>query len=192
MLLHTFIRHFCVKGLSVFSASNKDVFSLIRSVPEHEIDRAAEAEGGPEVVEPEGLFHVEEGERDEDHKGDHFLHDLELAELELRVADAVGGHLQQVFEQGDAPARERGDEPGPAAQVLQVRVPCEGHEDVGEDEQEGCLENDRHICTLVDSMMKCADPKYPARPRDSYNALWRGLQAVGGTGDRARRCRGDG
>ena len=55
------------------------------------------------------------------------------------VADAIGGHLHQVFEQRDAPAHERGDDPGLRRHVLEVRVPGERHEDVRNDQQAGAL-----------------------------------------------------
>jgi hypothetical protein len=40
-----------------------------------------------------GWVHVEHGEGHEDKQGDHFLHDLELAEIERGVADAPGRYL---------------------------------------------------------------------------------------------------
>ena len=47
------------------------------------------------------------------------------------VPDAVGGHLQQVLEEGNAPAQQRGDVPRPVLEGLQVTVPGNGHEQVG-------------------------------------------------------------
>src|SRR5262249_19551934 len=101
-----------------------------RLLPEDEEDRAAETERGPEVVEPHRLAHVERRERHEHREGDHFLEDLQLPETEHGVTDAVRRNLDQVLEERDAPARERGDDPRTPAQVLQVRVPGEGHEHV--------------------------------------------------------------
>ena len=63
---------------------------------------------------------------------------------QLRVADAVGGHLQQVLEQGDAPADERGNEPRLRAELLQMRVPRERHEDVRQNQQDHGLRDDGH------------------------------------------------
>src|SRR6185369_14555483 len=53
--------------------------------------------------------------------------------------------LQQVLEQGDPPADDRGDPPRTVAQVLEVRVPGERHEDVGRDEQAGGTQDDGHL-----------------------------------------------
>jgi len=39
------------------------------------------------------------------------------------MADAVGRHLQQVFEEGDTPGDQGGDPPGLVRQVLQVGIP---------------------------------------------------------------------
>ena len=78
-----------------------DPFPLLA---EDEEDGAAEAEPGPDEVEAEAFLHVEHGERHEDGERDDFLDDLELGERERAVADAVRGHLEQVFEQRDAPA----------------------------------------------------------------------------------------
>jgi hypothetical protein len=36
------------------------------------------------------------------------------------VADAVGGYLQQILEQGDAPGDQRGDPPRAVIEVLEV------------------------------------------------------------------------
>src|SRR5262249_31486589 len=56
-------------------------------------------------------------------------------------ADAVGRDLQQVLEERDAPGHERGDPPRLRAEVLQVPVPREGHEQVGRRQQE-CRQHD--------------------------------------------------
>lgn len=85
--------------------------------------------------------HCEHGEY---HKRDCLLHHLELHESEWSAVahktDAVGGHLTEVFKEGDAPREENDDQQGPVFADAgglepQVTVPSEGHEDVGEDEQ---------------------------------------------------------
>ena len=68
---------------------------------------------------------------------DDLLDHLELDGREARRADAVGGHLEAVFEEGDAPADED-DLPQGVLAVFQVAVPGKGHEDVGEDEKNYC------------------------------------------------------
>src|SRR5262249_34864639 len=60
------------------------------------------------------------------------------------IADAVGRHLHHVLEKGDAPAHRRGQKPRQVSHVLQVGIPGEGHEDVGENEQAGSLNDDGH------------------------------------------------
>src|SRR5690606_26689659 len=49
---------------------------------------------------------------------------------------------QQVFEERDAPAHQRRHPPGRGAEVLQMRVPGERHEDVAGNEQQHGLQRD--------------------------------------------------
>ena len=65
-------------------------------------------------------MHVEDGKRHEDRQGDNFLHDLELRQIQRAVAQTIGGHLEEIFEQGDTPARQGGDVPGSVVEVAQV------------------------------------------------------------------------
>ena len=83
-------------------------------------------------------------EEDEDRERDHFLNDLEFKKRERAAvafkAEAVGRHLEGIFEKRDAP-REKDDRPdGPERDELhvlklQVQVPGERHEDVRDDEK---------------------------------------------------------
>src|SRR5216110_1740611 len=125
-------------------------------VSEHEEYRPAEAQARPEVIEPHRFLHIEGGKRHEHAERDDFLKNLELAELELRMPDAVRRHLKQILEQRDPPAHQRGDDPGPLAQVPQVCVPGERHEDVREDEQDDRFGNDRHARFLRKSHDYCS------------------------------------
>ena len=92
------------------------------------------------MVDREGLllekYQHEDGE---DGQRDEFLDHLKLPQVErttiLDEADAVGGHHETVFNQGDAPT-EKDDqrqrelaEPSCALQ-LQMTVPRERHEDI--------------------------------------------------------------
>src|SRR6185295_346209 len=52
---------------------------------------------------------------------------------------------QQIFEQGDTPARQRRDPPRLRRQVLQVRVPREGHEHIGGDQQQAADDGGREL-----------------------------------------------
>jgi hypothetical protein len=101
-----------------------------------EVRSRHQAQRGPEVVPLERLVHVEHREGHEDRQRDDLLRDLQLRQrVAAGVPDAVGRHLQQVLEQRDAPAQQRGHEPGLVGQVLQVAVPGEGHEHVAQHEQ---------------------------------------------------------
>ena len=106
---------------------------------EDEEDRAEQAESCEEVVEGETLFEVQDREGRENCQGDDLLHDLELSDAEDLVTDTVRRDLEQVFEQGNTPGDQGGDEPGPVSKISQVGIPGEGHEDVGNDqEDDGC------------------------------------------------------
>src|SRR6185369_4157746 len=75
----------------------------LRLSTEDEIRRAEDAKRGPQVVPLERLVHVENRKRHEHRQRDDLLQDLELAQRHLGVADAVARHLDEVFEQRDAP-----------------------------------------------------------------------------------------
>src|SRR5690606_23023121 len=82
------------------------------------------------LVPAQRFLHVEPREEREHHRRDRLLHHLQFDHRELPRADAVGRHLQAVFEERDAPARQDHD-PQRRRLVLQVAVPREGHEHVG-------------------------------------------------------------
>ena len=92
----------------------------------------AEARG---VVPFEFVAEVPDGKYREDGEGNDFLNRFELRGTEFVGADAVGGDLETVFEEGDAPTGED-DFPEGFAAVFEVAVPGEGHEDVGDGEQD--------------------------------------------------------
>lgn len=79
-----------------------------------------------------------------------FLHDFQLPDRKLRVADAVGWDLQQALEQRNAPTDRRRDDSRPLIQVAQMGVPSERHEDVRGYEQQYCRDNDGHLFELPD------------------------------------------
>ena len=107
---------------------------------EDEIDGGDEEEACHEMVPAERHTESDGGEDDKNHKGDHLLNDFELHQCE-RTSVAlkthpVGGHLQAVLEESDAP-REENDEDkrrgiGEETDVLQfqVAVPRQRHEDI--------------------------------------------------------------
>lgn len=73
---------------------------------EHEEGSGDEAAEGYGVVPVEPFAEVVDGEDAEDREGDDLLDDLELGRRESAGADAVGGDLETVLEEGDAPADE--------------------------------------------------------------------------------------
>lgn len=85
------------------------------------------------------------GEKRKYHKGNHFLHHLELHQrVGTAVAlktNSVGGYLKTIFEEGQAPRDEDNDvERGVALKYthvlkFQVAVPSEDHKDIAHDEQ---------------------------------------------------------
>src|SRR5690606_3467852 len=87
------------------------------------------------VVPLQRLAQVPGGEPGEHQQGDHLLHALELRRTVDRGPQPVGGDLQGVLEEGDAPAGQDHQAQRRRA-VLQVPVPGEGHEDVGAQQQE--------------------------------------------------------
>src|SRR6476660_84207 len=97
---------------------------------EDEVYRPEHANRGVDEVHPDLLPHVEHCERDEYRERNHFLQDLELAEIEYCETDAVRRNLEQIFEQRDSPARKRGDPPRFVGKVLEVRIPRECHEEI--------------------------------------------------------------
>ena len=112
------------------------------SAAEDEIHGANQAQPCPQVVQLERLVHIKHCKRHKHAQRDHFLHDLELPHVELRVADAVGRHLQEVLKQRNTPADQRRHIPGRRRQVLEVPVPGERHEHVaGHQQQHGLQRN---------------------------------------------------
>ena len=89
----------------------------------HEIHRAHQACPRPHVVPLERLVHVKDGKGNEHRQADDFLDDFQLRQGKRAVANAIGRHLQQVFEQGNAPAGQSRHIPCLVAGVFQVGIP---------------------------------------------------------------------
>ena len=96
---------------------------------EHEEGSSDEAAEGYGVVPVELFAEVIDGEDSEDAQGDDLLDDFKLGGREGGGTDAVGGDLQAVLEEGDAPADED-DFPECDVFMLEVSVPGHRHEDV--------------------------------------------------------------
>ena len=109
--------------------------SSLTASPEGEVNCSQEAKGGPEKIEFDGLAHVEDRKGDKHGECDHFLENFELRQCEGGVTDAIGGDLERVFKEGDAPAYDGGPIPGFCAPVFEMSVPGESHEGVGTDQE---------------------------------------------------------
>lgn len=124
-------------GLVCSAAFRSDRSGAHQFLSKDEERRGQQAAGGPDVVPIWFFLQIEPCEGDEDSQRDDFLKNLELPDIHDLMTDAVGGDLDQVFEQRDAPADQCGDQPWFLSQVLQVTVPGDGHEDIAEQEQSG-------------------------------------------------------
>jgi hypothetical protein len=89
------------------------------------------------VVPAQMLAEIDQCEDGEDAEGDDLLDHFELDRREVPGTDPVRRNLQAVFKESDAPA-DQDDLPERVLAVFQVAVPGNGHEDVGEDEQDYC------------------------------------------------------
>ena len=61
------------------------------------------------------------------------------------MADAIGRHPRQAFEQCDAPGGEGGEVSGLGRQVLEMCVPGEAHENSGQCWQQAGLQDQRDV-----------------------------------------------
>jgi len=102
----------------------------------------ADPRGG--VIPAQMLAEVEEGEDGEDDERNDLLNHLELDGRKAVGADAVGRHLEAVFEESDAPA-DQDDLPQRFLAEFQVAVPSEGHEDVGAGQEQ----NRSHVSNVA-------------------------------------------
>ena len=108
----------------------------------HEEHRTQNAQPRPQEVESRWLPHVESRERNEDDERYGFLKNLQLRERQLCRADSVRRNHERILEERDSPAYEHGNVPFSVAEGSQMTVPCERHENVGDDEElRGLQEN---------------------------------------------------
>lgn len=119
-----------------------------KTIPEGEIDRSNEAEPRPKVIQFEGFFEVKDGEGNKDTERDDLLEDLELTDGEDGVTDPIGRDVKEVFEKGNPPAEEGGEEPGTIFEISKVGVPGEGHENIAANEEQNSEGNGRHRSTM--------------------------------------------
>lgn len=121
-----------------------EVFARLLSKDEiYGQDQAREAR---EVVPAKRVALDEEhGKEREHHKRDDLLNDLQLPQCEgaaeLHAADAVGGDLKAVLEEGYTPAEEYDSDDAVALETRlegYMAIPCQGHKYVRADEQSYC------------------------------------------------------
>jgi hypothetical protein len=108
------------------------------------IDGTQKAECGPQIVEFQGLFHIDDGKRDEDRKGNDLLENLQLSDGEDLIADTVGGNLEHIFKKGNPPADQGRHHPGFVAEFPEMGIPGKGHKDIAEAEQDDGEEYGAH------------------------------------------------
>jgi hypothetical protein len=108
----------------------------LRLRPERERHRRKDAHKRRDVVPPDFFAEIKNREHAKDRERDDLLDDLELRDGIDRVAPAVRRDHEQVFKEGDAPAR-KDDQPERRALEfrVQIAIPCERHENVRADQQ---------------------------------------------------------
>ena len=102
-----------------------------------EKDGEADTREGIGVIPAKLFAKVRHGEGGEHGKSNRLLDRLELGCGEFERANAVGGDLEAVFKKRDTSAGED-DFPKSFAAVIEIAVPCEGHENIGDGKQKDC------------------------------------------------------
>ena len=77
---------------------------------------------------------IEHREGGKDDQGDHLLHRLELCRAVDGGTITIGRNSQTILNEGNAPAHQNDNPQGPVG-ILQVAVPGERHEHVGQEKQ---------------------------------------------------------
>lgn len=98
---------------------------------EDEEDCKADAGKASGVIPAKLFAEIGHGEDCEDSERDNFLNSFELRCAEFERANTIGWDLEAVFEKSDSPAG-KDDFPEGFAAVLEMTVPGESHEDVGD------------------------------------------------------------
>ena len=88
-----------------------------------------------QIIPPQRLFQVQDREDREHRQGNDFLDRLQLGGGEFVRADAVSGHLETVFEECNHPT-DNDNLPECDLAELEVSIPGECHEDVGNREED--------------------------------------------------------
>jgi len=114
----------------------------MQSRPENKIHCTHQTQSRVKIIPFQRLIHVKHHERHEHRQRDDLLQDLQLSKIECGVTDTVGRHLQRILEQCDSPTDQRRHAPWRRCQILQVPIPCEGHEQIGHGEHQ-CRDQQR-------------------------------------------------
>ena len=100
-----------------------------------EKDREADTRKAGGIIPPEFFAKIGHGKYGKHGESDDFLDGFELSGAEFERADAIGWDLKAVFKKGNAPTGQN-NFPESLAAVLEMAVPSEGHEDVGDSKKE--------------------------------------------------------
>src|SRR5437016_3144374 len=86
------------------------------------------------MLGPEPLTHIDVSEEDEDGQRNDLLQCLQLVCCEGVIPNTIRGHLQAVFEEGDAPTSHH-HQPERQVHEPEMAVPCNRHKDIRKNEQ---------------------------------------------------------
>src|SRR5258708_25572501 len=116
---------------------------------EHEEGPSHQAAKRGEVVPMQLVAKIKGREDPKDRQRDHLMDHLELVRRKGLRANPVGGHLQAVLEESDAPTDQNHLQQRYLAK-LQMPVPREGHKDVRANQQQ----NSPHVRCVSSRSMK--------------------------------------
>jgi hypothetical protein len=103
---------------------------------EHEINGSHNEGEGYKIIPAERLFQIKDGKEAEYGEGHYFLDGFQLKAAKAGLfSETVGRYHKAVFEEGDTPADEDYFPDGYVL-IFQVSVPGEGHECVGNEEED--------------------------------------------------------
>lgn len=90
------------RGRSAFHSAGAP-YRVWSTAAKNKVNRSDHSQRGPQIVKLERFVQKKNIKRHEHAQRDDLLHDLELANAELRKTNSVSGHLKQIFEQRNAP-----------------------------------------------------------------------------------------
>ena len=69
----------------------------------YEENSSGQTAAGPEVIPAKRCSHVKKRKRYKNRKGDDFLNNFQLGQIEPAVSAAIGRHLDKILKKGDSP-----------------------------------------------------------------------------------------